>query len=149
VAVIPVVRAVAMWAFLLVLLRVSGKRTLADITAFDFIVLLVVSETTQQAMTGNDFSVTNAAILVSTLVLLQRVADWVTDRSQRADKLLNDRPVIIVEDGRPNEEWMRWNSLTLEEVLEEARRGQGIGSLEEIKYAVLERNGGISVIPRS
>ena len=146
---IPVVRAVAMYLFLLVLLRVMGKRTLAEVTAFDFIVLLIISETTQQAMTGNDFSVTNAAILVLTLVLLQRAADWFSDRSSRADKLLNDRPVVIVEDGRPIEEWMRWNSLTVEEVLEEARQSQGIGSMDEIKYAVLERNGGISVIPRS
>jgi uncharacterized membrane protein YcaP (DUF421 family) len=149
VAVIPVVRAVAMYAFLLVLLRVMGKRTLSEVTAFDFIVLLIISETTQQAMTGNDFSVTNAAILVLTLVLLQRAADWLSDRSARADKVLNDRPVVIVEDGRPIEDWMRWNSLTVEEVLEEARINQGIGSMEEIKYAVLERNGGISVIPRS
>jgi uncharacterized membrane protein YcaP (DUF421 family) len=147
--VIPVVRAVAMYAFILVLLRVMGKRTLAEVTAFDLIVLLIISETTQQAMTGNDFSVTNAAILVLTLVLLQRGLDWFTDRSPRADRVLNDRPVIIVEEGRPLEEWMRWNSLTVDEVLEEARRSQGIGSMDEIKYAVLERNGGISVIPRS
>jgi len=146
---IPVVRAVAMYLFLLVLLRVMGKRTLAEVTAFDFIVLLIISETTQQAMTGNDFSVTNAAILVLTLILLQRAADWFSDRSSRADRLLNDRPVIIVENGQPLEEWMQWNSLSVEEVLEEARRNQGIASMEDIKYAVLERNGGISVIPRS
>lgn len=146
---IPVVRALAMYLFLLVLLRVMGKRTLSEITTFDFIVLLIISETTQQAMTGNDFSVTNAAILVLTLVLLQRGADWFSDRSPRVDRVLNDRPVIIVEDGCPIDEWMQWNHLTVEEVLEEARRSEGIGSMEEIKYAVLERNGGISVIPRS
>jgi uncharacterized membrane protein YcaP (DUF421 family) len=149
VAVIPVVRAVVMYLFLLVLLRVTGKRTLSEVTAFDFIVLLIISETTQQAMTGNDFSVTNAAILVLTLIILQRAADWLSDRSSRADRVLNDRPVVIVEDGKPLDEWMRWNSLTVEEVLEEARQSQGIGSMDEIKYAVLERNGGISVIPRS
>jgi uncharacterized membrane protein YcaP (DUF421 family) len=147
--VIPVVRAVAMYVFILVLFRVMGKRTLAEVTAFDFIVLLIMSETTQQAMTGNDFSVTNAAILVLTLVLLQRGSDWVAKRSQRADNVLNDLPVVIVEDGRPVDEWMRRNGLSEEEVLEEARQSQGIGSMDEIKYAVLERNGGISVIPRS
>lgn len=146
---IPVVRAVAMYAFLLVLLRLMGKRTLSDVTTFDFIVLLIVSETTQQAMTGNDFSVTNAAILVLTLILLQRGANWFSERSPRADSVLNDRPVIIVEDGRPIDEWMKWNHLTVDEILEEARQTQGIGSMEEIRYAVLERNGGISVIPRS
>jgi uncharacterized membrane protein YcaP (DUF421 family) len=147
--VIPVVRAVGMYVFILVLFRVMGKRTLAEVTAFDFIVLLIMSETTQQAMTGNDFSVTNGAILVLTLVMLQRFSDWVAKRSQRADNVLNDLPVVIVEDGRPVDEWMRRNGLSEEEVLEEARQSQGIGSMDEIKYAVLERNGGISVIPRS
>jgi uncharacterized membrane protein YcaP (DUF421 family) len=147
--VIPVVRAVAVYVFILVLLRVMGKRTLAEVTAFDFIVLLIISETTQQAMTGNDFSVTNAVILVLTLVLLQRTSDWISERSQRADKLLNDLPVVIVRDGQPVDEWMRRNGLTEEEVLEQARQTQGIGSMDEIEYAVLERNGGISVIPRS
>ena len=146
---IPVVRAVAMYAFILVIFRIMGKRTLSEVTAFDFIVLLIVSETTQQAMTGNDFSVTNAAILVLTLVLLQRLSDWVAKRSRRADNVLNDLPVVIVEDGHPVDEWMRRNGLSEEEVLEEARQSQGIGSMDEIRYAVLERNGGISVIPRS
>jgi uncharacterized membrane protein YcaP (DUF421 family) len=149
VAVIPVVRAVAMYGFILVLLRVMGKRSLAQVTTFDFIVLLIISETTQQAMTGNDFSFTNAAILVLTLMLLQRGADLLANRSKRADKLLNDLPIVIVEDGRPLDEWMRRNGITQEEVLEEARRNQGVERLEDIRYAVLERNGGISVIPRS
>jgi uncharacterized membrane protein YcaP (DUF421 family) len=149
VAVIPVIRAVAVYVFIMVLLRVMGKRTLAEVTVFDFIVLLIVSECTQQAMSGNDFSVTNAAILVLTLVLLQRGSDWLAKRSKSADKLLNDLPVVVVENGRPIEEWIRRNGLDADEILEEARRSQGIASMEEIRYAVLERNGGISVIPRS
>jgi uncharacterized membrane protein YcaP (DUF421 family) len=147
--VIPVVRAVAMYVFILVLFRVMGKRSLAEVTAFDFIVLLIVSETTQQAMTGNDFSVTNGAILVLTLVLLQRGSDLLGKRSQRAGKVLNGLPVVVVQDGQPIDEWMRRNGLTEAEILEEARQSQGIGSMDEIRYAVLERNGGISVIPRS
>lgn len=146
---VPVVRAAAVYFFLMVLLRVMGKRTLADVTTFDFIVLLIVSEATQQAMSGNDFSVTNAVILVLTLVLLQRGADWISDRSHRTDRLLNDLPVIIVENGQPQQEWLTRNGLTEDEVLEEARRNQGVERMDQIRYAVLERNGGISVIPRS
>ena len=145
---VPVVRAVAVYVFLMILLRVMGKRTLSEVTAFDFIVLLIVSECTQQAMSGNDFSVTNAAILVLTLVLLQRVADWLSDRSSRADKVLNDLPVVVVEDGKPITEWLRRNGLSEEEILEEARQSQGVGRLSDIKWAVLERNGSISVIPQ-
>jgi uncharacterized membrane protein YcaP (DUF421 family) len=146
--VIPVLRAVAVYAFLLVVLRVMGKRSLAQVTIFDFVVLLIISEATQQGMTGNDFSVTNAGLLVLTLVMLQRGADWIADRSHRADKVLNDVPTLIVHEGEPLEEWLRRNHLTEDEILEEARKNQGIERLDQIRYAVLERDGAISVIPR-
>lgn len=146
---VPVVRAAAVYIFLMLLMRVMGKRTLAQVTAFDLVVLLIVSETTQQAMTGNDFSVTNACILVLTLVLLQRGADWISDRSEHANRLLNDLPVVVVDQGKPVREWMERNGLTVEEILEEARQSQGIERLDQVKYAVLERNGEISVIPQS
>ena len=146
---VPVVRAAAVYVFLMLLMRVMGKRTLAQVTAFDLVVLLIVSETTQQAMTGNDFSVTNAFILVLTLVLLQRGADWISDRSHRANRLLNDLPVVVVDQGQPVREWMDRNGLTEEEILEEARQSQGLERLDQVKYAVLERNGEISIIPQS
>jgi uncharacterized membrane protein YcaP (DUF421 family) len=145
---IPVVRAIAVYAFLLVLMRLMGKRSLAQVTVFDFLVLLIISEATQQGMTGNDFSVTNSAILVTTLILLQRAADKLTDRSPRTDRLLNDVPTLIVEDGRPLADRMAHHDLTEGEVLEEARKTQGLERLEQIRYAVLERDGSISVIQR-
>jgi uncharacterized membrane protein YcaP (DUF421 family) len=145
---IPVVRALAVYAFLLVLMRVMGKRSLAQVTVFDFVVLLIISEATQQAMTGNDFSVTNAAILVTTLVGLQRLADKLTDRSPRSDRWFSDVPTVIVEDGRPLADRMSHHDLTEGEVLEEARKAQGIERFEQIRYAVLERDGSISVIQR-
>jgi uncharacterized membrane protein YcaP (DUF421 family) len=146
--VIPVVRAIAVYAFLLVLMRVMGKRSLAQVTVFDFVVLLIISEATQQGMTGNDFSVTNSAILVTTLVLLQRAADKLTDRSPRTDRLFNDVPTLIVEDGRPLADRMDHYDLSENEVLEEARKTQGVERLEQIRYAVLERDGSISIIQR-
>jgi uncharacterized membrane protein YcaP (DUF421 family) len=146
--VIPVVRAIAVYAFLLVLMRLMGKRSLAQVTVFDFIVLLIISEATQQGMTGNDFSVTNSAILVTTLVVLQRGADMLSDRSPRTDRLFNDVPTLIVEDGRPLPDRMAHHDLTEGEVLEEARKSQGVERLEQIRYAVLERDGSISIIGR-
>jgi uncharacterized membrane protein YcaP (DUF421 family) len=146
---IPVVRAIAVYLFVLILLRVMGKRSLAEVTTFDFVVLLIISEATQQGMTGNDFSVTNTALLVTTLVVLQRLSDLVSDRSNRANRVLNDVPTVIVSNGQPVEEWLRHNQLTVAEVIEEARRSQGIERLDQIRLAVLERNGSISVIPNS
>jgi uncharacterized membrane protein YcaP (DUF421 family) len=145
---VPILRAAGVYIFLLVLMRIMGKRTMAEVTAFDFIVLLIVSECTQQAMTGNDFSVTNAALLVSTLVVLQRASDWLAERSKRADRILNDQATLIVQDGRILGDRMRSNGVTEEELLEEARSSQGVANLEGIRHAVLERNGSISIIPR-
>jgi uncharacterized membrane protein YcaP (DUF421 family) len=143
---IPVVRAIAVYGFLLVLMRLMGKRSLAQVTVFDFLVLLIISEATQQGMTGNDFSVTNSIILVTTLVLLQRAADKLTDRSPRSDRLLNDVPTVIVEDGRPIADRMRHHDLGDGELLEEVRKAAGLESLDKVRYAVLERDGSISVI---
>jgi uncharacterized membrane protein YcaP (DUF421 family) len=147
-AVIPVVRAIAVYGFLLVVLRLMGKRSLAQVTVFDFVVLLIVSEVTQQGMTGNDFSVTNSMILVATLVLLQRGADRLTDRSPRTDRLFNDVPTIIVQDGRAIRDRMRHHDLSDGELLEEVRKAAGLDTLDNIKYAVLERDGSVSVIQR-
>jgi uncharacterized membrane protein YcaP (DUF421 family) len=147
--VIPVVRAVAVYAFLLVLMRIMGKRTLAQVTIFDFVVLLIISEATQQGMTGNDFSVTNSAILVTTLVVLQRLADTLTDRAPRLNRLLNDVPSVIVENGQLIRDRMAHHDLTADEVLEEARKSQGVERLDQIRYAVLERDGSISIMRRS
>jgi uncharacterized membrane protein YcaP (DUF421 family) len=144
--VIPVVRAIAVYGFLLVLMRLMGKRSLAQVTVFDLLVLLIISEATQQGMTGNDFSVTNSIILVTTLVLLQRAADRLTNRSPRSDRLLNDVPTVIVQDGRPIADRMRHNDLSDGELLEEVRKAAGLETLDKVRYAVLERDGSISVI---
>ena len=144
---IPVARALAMYLFLLVLVRVSGKRTLAEVTVFDFILLLIISECTQQAMTGNDFSVTNGFLLVLTLVTVDRLSDWVTSRSERIDQVVSDAPLVLVDEGRDLYDRLKASHMRVDEILEAARTDQGLERLDQIKYAVLERSGGISVIP--
>jgi uncharacterized membrane protein YcaP (DUF421 family) len=136
-----------MYAFLLVILRVSGKRALTEVTVFDFVLLLIIAECTQQAMTGNDFSVTNGFILVLTLVCVDRLSDWITSRSPRAARLLNDAPLVLVDEGRVLHDRLRASQVGVDDVLEAARKDQGIERLGQIKYAVLERSGGISIIP--
>src|SRR3954469_20572838 len=145
---VPVLRAVAMYSFLLVLVRLSGKRALAEVTVFDFILLLVISEATQQAMTGNDFSVTNGVILVTTLVMLDRISDWVSSRSDRADRVLNDLPLLLVDDGQVLQDRLKWSQVQEHDIMESARKDHGLERFDQIRYAVLERSGGISVIPK-
>lgn len=145
----PVLRATAIYFGLLVILRVSGKRTMAQVTVFDFVLLLIVAESTQQGLLGDDFSVTNALLVIMTLIGLDRSADLLSSKSPRVDRLLEGGSVVILEDGQPNEERLRKLRITIDDILEQARASQGIERIDQIKYAVLERSGSISIIPNN
>ena len=142
-----ILRALAVYTFLLVLFRVAGKRSLTDMTTFDFILLLIISEAIQQALLNDDNSMTNAFIVVTTLVGLNIALSLVKQRSQTLDKLLEGTPVVLVEHGRLLKERMDRVRVDEEDVMHAARQQQGLERLDQIKYAVLERSGGISIIP--
>ncbi|HLU72271.1 MAG TPA: YetF domain-containing protein [Nonomuraea sp.] len=141
-----VLRAAAIYVALLVIFRISGKRTLAQVTTFDFALLLIISEATQQALLGEDFSITVALLVIVTLVALDRLADFLGWRFPRVGTALDGTPVVLIERGRMLEDRMRLHHLDAEQVLQEARSSQGVRSLDEIDYAILERSGVISVI---
>lgn len=143
-----IARGLIVYLFLLVITRISGKRTLAEVTTFDFVLLLIISETTQQALMSNDFSLTNAAILIVTLLGMSIFFSLVERNSPRLRRWLNGQPLIIVRDGQPLKDRMDKERVDVEEVLEAARRLQGLERLDQIKYAVLEQDGAISIIPR-
>ena len=143
-----VLRAAAMYVGLLIIMRIAGKRSLAQITTFDFVLLLIISEATQNAMLGQDFSITNAFIVIITLVTLDIGLSLLKRRSKKLDKLLDDVPLIIVEDGVALKDRMDKVRVDEQDVLSAARHLQGIARLDQIRYAVLERSGGISIIPK-
>ncbi|NMZ45630.1 DUF421 domain-containing protein [Pseudomonas oryzihabitans] len=142
-----VLRAAALYAFLLVLFRITGRRALSEITTFDFVLLLVIGEATQQALLGDDFSVINAFVVIATLVLIDILLSLFKERSPRVGRFLDGVPLIVVEYGKPLTERLRKARLTEEDILEAARQSQGLERLEQIRFAVLEKNGQISVIP--
>ncbi len=143
-----VLRASAIYFFLLLIFRLSGKRSIAQITTFDLILLLIISEATQQALLGQDFSLTNAFLVILTLVGIDIGLSLLKQRSPRFEKILEDEPLIIVEEGRPLLDRMKKVRVDEEDVLIAARVLQGLERMDQIKYAVLERNGGISIIPK-
>lgn len=143
-----VLRAVSIYLALLVIFRVSGKRTLAEITTFDFVLLLIVGEATQQGLLGDDFSVTNAVVVVATLVGTDIVLTEVRAHAPRVDRLAEGLPLVILEDGQPIERRMRRARVEPADILAAGRRAHGIERLDQIKYAVLEQGGSISVVPR-
>jgi uncharacterized membrane protein YcaP (DUF421 family) len=144
-----VLRATAVYVVLLLLFRVSGKRSMAQVTTFDLVLVLVVGEATQQALLGEDFSVVQAAIVITTLIGLDRLADYVSWRSPAVDRVLQSVPVVLLDDGELLEDVMRKVHVSKEDILGAARSIQGLERLDQIRYAVLEPSGGISVIPKT
>jgi uncharacterized membrane protein YcaP (DUF421 family) len=142
-----ILRAIVVYVFVFVLFRVSGKRTLSETTGFDLVLLLIISETTQQAMVDDDHSLTNAVLLVVTLVgvdvLFSLLKQWIPS----LDPILDGRAVILVRDGHLIEDRMNRERVDANDILEAARLQLGLEELSQIKLAVLERSGKISVVP--
>jgi uncharacterized membrane protein YcaP (DUF421 family) len=143
-----VFRAAAVYLFLLLVLRISGKRTLAQVTTFDFVLLLIIGEATQQGLIGDEFSVTKALLLIVTLLTIDVGMSLLKGRAPRLALLLEGAPLVIVKDGEPLTERLKRARLDVNDVLEAARSNQGLERLEQIKYAVLERDGSISIISK-
>lgn len=143
-----ILRACSIYVVLLIIFRISGKRTFAEVTPFDFVLLLIIAETTQQGLLGEDFSVTNCFILVSTLIVIDIGLSVVQQHSSRLAKLIEGTPVIVMEDGRLLKPRARRARINEGDILEAARRLHGLERLDQVKYAVLERHGGITVVPR-
>jgi uncharacterized membrane protein YcaP (DUF421 family) len=140
-------RAAAVYFFLLVVFRIAGKRTLAQITPFDFVLLLVIGEATQGALIGDDHSLTTAAIIIVTMIGLNVLLSELKENSRHAENWLDDAPLVIVDEGKLLEDRMRKERIGEDDILHAAREAHGIERLSEIKYAVLERSGGISIVP--
>lgn len=142
-----VLRAVSVYLILLVLIRISGRRTLAEATAFDFVLLLVIGEATQQALLGDDFSLTTAVIVIITLLLMDVAFSLLKRRSTLVARWLDGLPMVLVAEGRPLSDRIRKARLDEGDILEAARRAHGLQRMDQIRYAVLEVDGGISIIP--
>lgn len=145
----PLIRAAALYAVLWALFRIAGRRTLSELTTFDLLLLLIVAEAVQQALIGRDNSITTAVLAIVTLLGIDIVLALAQRRWPGVGRWLNGVPTVIVADGRPLLARMRRARVDIDDVLEAARRSQGIDRLEDIRLAVLERSGGISIIPKS
>ena len=144
-----VIRGAAIYLFLLFVMRMSGNRQLSQTTTFDLILLLVISEVTQQAFVGDqDFSITAAVVLILTLVGLDIVLSLVKQQSSGAARVLEGIPMLLVDDGKPIKETMDKERIAVEEIMATARESYGIDDLKQVRYAVLEADGKISIVQR-
>ncbi|WP_435947342.1 DUF421 domain-containing protein [Dryocola sp. BD586] len=142
-----VLRAVGMYILLMIVLKIAGRRTLLEMTSFDFILLLIISEATQQALLGNDFSFTGAAITIITLIAMDIVFGKMKERFPKIELFIDGSPLILVEYGQPLEKRMRKAGIDIDDILSSARINQGLERVDQIKFAILEKNGKIAIIP--
>jgi uncharacterized membrane protein YcaP (DUF421 family) len=139
-------RATVVYWFLWLVVRGTGKRSLSELTPLDLLLIVVVGDFVQQGVTQEDMSVTGAIIAVSVFVGWTVLADVWERRSKTARRLLAGEPVIVLRSGRPLQERLDKERVTVEE-LKEAARLDGYGDLTDIDYAVLETDGKLSFIP--
>jgi len=138
----------AIYRVVLVECRLAGRRTLSDLTTFDFVLLLIIGEATQQALLGDDFSIVNAMVVIVSLVVFDIALSLLKNQSRWVAKLIDGEPMIIVEDGQILARRVRKARIGEADILEAARHSQGLERIDQIKFAILEKNGKISIIPR-
>ncbi len=140
-------RALFLYAFVVFLMRIIGRRELSTLSAVDLVLLIVLGDAIQQGLTQDDYSVTGALIAVSTIAAAQVGISYLSFRSRRARRILEGEPIVIVQDGKLIERNMKRERVTEDEVAE-AMRLQQIASFDELEWGILESNGNISFIKR-
>lgn len=143
-----VIRAAIIFAFVFLLTRLLGRRELNSLEPFDLILLVVTGDLVQQGVTQNDQSLTGAMLAISTIGLLTVALSYLSFRFKRMRPILNGEPIVLVEDGELIEPNLRRQRLTREEIGAEARL-EGISSIEDVRWAILETNGQISFVTKS
>jgi uncharacterized membrane protein YcaP (DUF421 family) len=143
-----IIRGAATYLFVWLIFRVTGKRTLAQITTFDAVLLLIISETTQAALTDQDNSFTNSVLLILTMLGLDVLFSCVKQRFPAFEKAMDGMPIVILDESGPRQEILHRERVDEQDILHAARKLQGIGSLAQIKYAILEQTGEITIIPK-
>lgn len=131
--------------FLLVWLvvRVVGKREMSQLSAFDFVILVVMGDLVAETVVGEDTSITGAVISVSTFALLTVFMSWLSFRFSSARRLLEGRATLLIKDGELLEEAMKIERLDITD-LHEAARKQGFSDLDDVAWAVIEQDGSFS-----
>ena len=142
-----IIRSIIVYVFLLVLLRITGKRQIGQLAPFDLVLLLVLSNAVQNSMNGGDNSVIGGVISATTLICLNFFVGYLTYRSKKLEGLLEGQPEVLIHNGRLFEKAMARAQLTHHE-LNAALRQAGCSCASEVHFAVLENNGSISVTSR-
>jgi uncharacterized membrane protein YcaP (DUF421 family) len=143
-----VLRAFFAFLFVFLLTRLIGRRELRSLEPFDLILLVVVGDLMQQGITQSDMSFTGAVLATGTFAVMVLAVSYLGFRFRRVKPLLEPQPMIVVQDGQVIDSNLRKERMTVDELLAEARQQQ-IGSLDDVRWAVLESSGKVSFIKKS
>jgi uncharacterized membrane protein YcaP (DUF421 family) len=143
-----VIRATVVYWFLWLVVRGTGKRSLAELSPIDLVLIVVIGDVVEQGVNQEDMSLTGAMVAVAVFAVWMLFGDAVSRRWSGAGKLLGGSPVLLIVDGEPRLDAIDRERLTIEDVAEAARE-RGFGDLRDIAYAVLETDGGFSFVPRT
>jgi uncharacterized membrane protein YcaP (DUF421 family) len=142
-----ILRGVVVYVFLLVLLRLTGRRQVGQLAPFDLVLLLVLSNAVQNSMNGGDNSLVGGLISAATLVALNWIVGTLTYRSKKLEALIEGRPQVLIHNGMLFEDVLKSAKLTHHELNAALRRG-GCACVDDVHTAILENNGSISVTPK-
>ena len=136
------------YLLLLLIFRIAGRRTLAETSTFDLVLLLIIGETTQQAMIGSgDESMASAAIAILTLVSADMSIAYVRKTFPAVDRLLEGRAILLIDEGKVRRQVLDSHGIDDEDIKEAARLSHGLMDMGDVRQATLERDGKISIVP--
>jgi uncharacterized membrane protein YcaP (DUF421 family) len=142
-----ILRGIVVFGFVLIFLRLSGKRQIGQMTPFDLVLLLLISNAVQNAMNGGDNSITAGGILAITLIACDLFMGWLTRRSRRLETLIEGQAELLVHNGKVRDDALRKAGITQHDLLS-ALREADCANITEVHAAILETNGRISVLTR-
>ncbi|HZV22140.1 MAG TPA: YetF domain-containing protein [Luteimonas sp.] len=140
-------RAVVIYAMVMVMIRVSGKRAVGQFTPFDLVLLILIGNAVQNGLNGGDNSITGAVILAGCLIALNYAVAFLTSRFQRVEHIVEGVPKVIARDGVIFHDQLRRELVSLDD-FHEALRMNNLADCDDVALALLETNGSISVVPK-
>lgn len=144
---LSIIRAIVAYFMLLITVRAIGRRPGGQMTPFEFVLIFFIGGISIQAVVADDHSLTNASLSVGTVAMMHVLVTYLKEKFPRFGIVVDGSPVLVFENGKWHDDRMRHHGLQTTDVLT-AARAKGIEREEQIKYAVLERNGEISIIQR-
>ena len=142
-----VLRAIVMYAMVMVLVRVSGKRAVGQFTPFDLVLLILIGNAVQNGLNGGDNSILGAFVLATCLIALNYGVAYVTSRSRRAEHIIEGVPKVLARHGEVFHDVLRQELVSVDD-FHEALRMNNIGNPDDVALALLETNGSISVVSK-